>query len=206
MFAIDLDGTLVWSEPVIVRALERRLGMSLEERNKSRYEDFGISAIIPPEEYKEALEEVLASPEAYEGAVPYPGAVEVVTWLERRQLLRGYVTARPPAVAQATQAWLRAWGLPPKPVIHDGGDRARALLELRAEVLVDDAPRVVSLAERWVVFLVDRPYNREAAHPFLIRVGGWEALGQMLRRLPLDVRVRRDPLGWPEKKKEGRRG
>lgn len=211
MFAVDLDGTLVWTEPVLVRALEARLGRSLEGRDRTAYEAFGVLPLIPEEErpaFLAAWQEVLADPGSYAGAQPYPGAQEVVAWLDRRGLLRGYLTARPRSLEGATREWLGDWGFPLRPVVHDGGQRLEGMRLLRASLLVEDHPGhalEVARAGR-PVLLMDRPYNREAAAAGLVRLGGWEALGRLLEALPLDVRARRDPLGWPEKRKEGYRG
>lgn len=209
MFALDLDGTLIWSEPFILRALERRLGRSLEGRDPTRYDYFGISHLIPQEELDPAWREVLADPATYQDAQPYPGALEAAQWLSRRSLLRGYITARPPATLAATREWLQAWGFPSAPLVGGGpgGDRAEALRRMGAEVLVDDHPGAVELLDGGIhVLLVDRPYNRLAQHPRLWRFGGWEGFLTLFKTLPLDVRSRRDPLGWPEKKKGGYRG
>lgn len=207
MFAVDLDGTLVWSEPVILRALEARLGTDLEGRDRTQYAYFGISSLIPPEELEPVWREVLSDPATYEGAQPYPGALEVAQWLARRELLRGYITARPASTLRATREWLRMWGFPERPVVHDGGDRAGTLRRMGVEILVDDNPEAVGLLEQgFHVLLIDRPYNRTASHPRLWRFASWAAFEGLFRALPLDVRARRDPLGWPEKKKGGYRG
>lgn len=211
MFALDLDGTLVHVEPLFVRALEARLGRSLAGRDPSVYEHFGISPLIPEEErpaFLRAWEEVLRDPAVYAQAQPYPGAVEVASWLHRRGMLRGYVTSRPSVLEAVTREWLARWELPQAPLVHDGGDRLRALLRLGAQALVEDHPghALRAAEEGYLAFLLDRPYNRGASHPALVRLAGWEALGRLLRTLPLDVRARRDPLGWPERRKEGYRG
>jgi hypothetical protein len=53
---------------------------------------------------------------------------------------------------------------------------------------------------------MDHRYNRDVRHTGIFRFHSWEGLLDLLKLLPLDTRARRDPLGWPEKKKEGRRG
>jgi uncharacterized HAD superfamily protein len=79
---------------------------------------------------------------------------------------------------------------------------------MRAEVLVEDHPgKALEAAQAgYPVFLMDHPYNREARYERVFRFHGWKGLLDLLKLLPLDTRARRDPLGWPEKKKEGRRG
>jgi uncharacterized HAD superfamily protein len=210
MFAVDIDGVLANTEPWIVRALEDRLGRPLP-RDVNVYEAMGIRALIPEEErpaFERAWQEVLTDSEVYARATPYPGALEALLWLHRHRLLRGYVTTRPPALMKATEAWLTEWGFPPAPLVQDGGDRAGAMRLMRAEVLVEDHPgKALEVAEvGHLVFLMDRPYNRTMRHKRIFRSHGWEGLLDLLKVLPLDTRARRDPLGWPEKKKEGRRG
>jgi uncharacterized HAD superfamily protein len=210
MFAVDVDGVLANTEPWIVRALEERLGRPLP-RDLNVYEAIGIRALIPEEErpaFDRAWQEVLADPGVYARATPYPGALEALLWLHRHRLLRGYVTARPPGLMKATEAWLAEWGFPPAPLVQDGDNRVRALHLMRAEILVEDHPEKairVALAG-YPVFLMDHRYNRDARHVGIFRFHSWEGLLDLLKVLPLDTRARRDPLGWPEKKKEGRRG
>ena len=210
VFVVDLDGVIAFTEPWIVRALEARLGRPLP-RDPSRYEHLGIRGLIPQEEreaFDRAWREALADPATYAQATPYPGAQEALAWLHARRLLRGYITSRPAATLKATEAWLREWGFPQAPLVGDGGNRLEALRLMRAEILVEDHPgQALAAAEGGVhVLLMDRPYNREAAHERIFRVHGWPGLLGLLKALPLDTRARRDPLGWPEKRKEGRRG
>jgi uncharacterized HAD superfamily protein len=210
MFAVDIDGVLANSDPWIVRALEERLGRPLS-RDPSVYEAMGIRALIPEEErpaFERAWREVLVDPEVYTRALPYPGALEALLWLHHHRLLRGYVTARPPEVMKATEAWLTEWGFPPVPLVQDRGNRVEAMRLMRAEILVDDHPEKalrVALAG-YPVFLMDHAYNRDTRHVGIFRFYSWEGFLDLLKVLPLDTRVRRDPLGWPEKKKGGRRG
>lgn len=156
---------------------------------------------------RDAWREILADPAAYAAAQPYPGALEAAQWLARRELLRGYVTTRPKDTTAGTVAWLKEWGFPDRPVVYDGGDRPGALRRLGASILVDDHPESVRLLdEGFLILMMDRPYNRHVLHPRLWRLGGWEGFLDLFRTIPLDARIRRDPLGWPEKKKGGYRG
>lgn len=211
MFACDLDGVCANTVPALFARVSAELGCSQPALDSLK--DYRVEQAFP-EEYRErakaAIREIYAGSEVYAEGLPFPGAAETLNWFARRGLLKAYITRRPAISQRISETWLEAHGFPKLPVIGVGekATKSEAMTRVGARILIEDSLSEVLEVEGAGLnaVLLDRSYNRELPEgccPRAPRFLDWYALWDHYRVLPLDYRERRDPLGWPEKKKRG---
>lgn len=200
MIALDIDGVLADSATQLRFHLIEELGLQVDDigPTPTEYSDFASQF---PERTHEQVREIAArcfasgEGQVYSNALIMPGSSNGANWLARRGLLKGYVTRRPARTRAQTKNWLREHGFPNAPLEHapDGEGKADYAKKLKATVMIEDNPtELEALSEAGLsVIVMDWPYNRALEHPH-VRVSDWFSLLELLKRIPIDYRVKRE--------------
>lgn len=135
--AVDIDSTLHDYWGVLSEISTRRFGVKLPYEEQLTW---GLTR-LRPEQLALCVKESHSDDRILAG-VPYPGAVEAVReWRERGHSV--YVaSSRHADCRAATDAWLRAIGLPFDELLCSAQKLERCL-ELGVELLIDDSPMII---------------------------------------------------------------
>jgi len=156
--ALDIDSTLHHYWDLLEGIAQDRYGVALPYAEQR---DWGITQL--EREQLVACVTETHTDENIEGAVPYEGAVEVVTRWHDEQCHFIHVTShRTTAAHEATGRWLRSVGLPFDD-LYCSDDKITRCAEIGIDVLIDDSPvNLLAAAEagmRPATLL--HPWNRE---------------------------------------------
>lgn len=188
--ALDVDGVIANTLETLQDILREEFGLLNLELEGPHYD---LTQYFPAALRKEA-ERLIRHAYAtdyrgvYSRAYPYPQAVEVAQELERRGLLRGYVTRRPVAVSRTTYEWLDWWEFPRKEVCFAGpAGKAPWVRHLGASIIVEDSPHEAEQisADGLEVFLLRRSYNQHYSGPRVIRIHHLGEVLALLEAIPL---------------------
>jgi len=155
--AIDIDSTLhpYWDQ--LAEIAQRRYGIDLPYATQATW---AIDRLTP-EQLRTIIDET-HSPDRVLAAEPYPGAVEAITrWHEQGHYI--HITShRATDTHPHTAEWLEAIGLP-----HDdlycSDDKITRCVELKIDVLIDDAPDNLRRAAEVGITAatLEHPWNRD---------------------------------------------
>jgi uncharacterized HAD superfamily protein len=184
---LDLDGVLCDLGPSVARRITDRFGVASHPSTWRSYDLRLLRLGIPQDRFADFLDETFADPELYAAAPLCEGVAPALAGLRRAGWRLVGITARPPHLAPATQAWLAHHGLPVEEVHHTPvGTKAAVARRLGARATVEDNPAEAELlAEVCESWLLDRPYNRAAAVVRARRASSWDDAVGRLCQLPL---------------------
>lgn len=155
--AIDIDSTLHHYWDQFAAAAKRRFGVTLPYEHQVTWS----VGELRPEQVHACIAETHAEPVVL-AAVPYPGAVEVVTRWQRAGHFIHVTSHRSGEAHAATARWLERIGLP-YDELYCSFDKVTRCIEIGVDVLVDDSPvnlsRAVDAGIRGATIL--HPWNRE---------------------------------------------
>lgn len=186
MFLFDVDDTLLdFTNP----ALSALRDAGYRVLNAA---DYDLSKCVFPDSAqphaKVLLKKLITNPQFMSSLNPRENAADVLTWLHRRTLVKGYVTARPEAQRQITTTWLRENGFPSVPVYMAtaGVARAELMRQLGAKVLADDNIENLQAAcnAGLIVIAVHQPHNASFAHPNALRLYEWSGFQNLFSAIP----------------------
>ena len=179
---LDLDGVLCDLGPSVAGRITERFGVSSHPSTWRSYDLRLLRLGVPEDRFSAFLDETFDDPDLYVGAPLCEGAAAALAQLRRAGWDLVGITARPPHLADATEAWLARHGLPVGEVHHvPVGTKADVARRLGADVTVEDNPTEAELlAEVCESWLLDRPYNRATPVSRARRLSSWdEAVGRL---------------------------
>src|SRR5947209_5874180 len=187
LIGLDLDGVLCDLGPGIAARITDRFGVATHPASWRSYDLRLLRLGLPEARLSALLDEVFADPEVYRSAAPVPGAVAGVAELRAAGWKAVAITARPPHLAAVTLRWLAEQGLEIDEVHHTAvGAKAAVAADLGVDATVEDNPAEAELlavvCRSW---LLDHPYNRDAALVAARRLGSWDELVGHLCQLRL---------------------
>ena len=182
LIGLDLDGVVCDLGPGVAARIADRFGVASHPDTWRTYDLRELQLGVPQAPFKAFLDDVFADPALYQAAAVADGAVAGVgRLLDAGWRLVG-ITARPPHLAQITEEWLAAHGLPLEAVHHTAlGAKSGVAARLGVVATVEDNPweadRLAQVCESW---LIDRPYNRDYALARARRLRSWDdAVGRL---------------------------
>lgn len=179
---LDLDGVLCDLGPSVAGRIASRFGVSSHPSTWRSYDLRLLRLGVPEDRFSEFLDETFDDPSLYSTAPVCDGVAQALSELRRAGWDLVGITARPPHLARATQAWMARHGLPVGEIHHTPvGTKSDVARELRADATIEDNPTEAELladvCESW---LLDRPYNRAAPVMRARRLSSWDdAVGRL---------------------------
>jgi uncharacterized HAD superfamily protein len=178
--AIDIDSTLHQYWDLFALLARRRFGVSLAYDEQVSWD---IGALRP--EQVAALVAETHRPEHILAALPYEGAVEVVSAWHRDGHFIHVTSHRAPETHDATVAWLERIGIGFDEV-YCSWDKVSRCTEIDIDVLIDDSPQNILRAQEHgiVPATIAHPWNRELCEEEgVICAPDWLALARRLEPL-----------------------
>lgn len=175
--AIDIDSTLHDYWQLFSKLARKRFGIALDYEHQITYEIDRLR----PEQLAALTAESHAAVHVLD-AVPYAGAVEVVTaWHEAGHFI--HITShRADETHDHTAQWLDRIGLP-YDELYCSFDKVTRCSEIAIDVLIDDSPENILRAQEAgiVPATILHPWNRELCEEEgVIAADGWEQLARLL--------------------------
>lgn len=102
---------------------------------------------------------------------PKPHAVEVISKLACNNEII-YITARSEAFAAETTAWLKNKGIYFNKLFTTK-DKLKICLDENINVMIDDSPEYVAIANNIPLLMFDYPYNKHVIHPSITKINSW---------------------------------
>ncbi|MDX2007434.1 MAG: hypothetical protein SFU83_19525 [Meiothermus sp.] len=177
----DLDNTLFASTKAFKEDVARRLGVPVPDGDPATYYT-GIQALFAPrqQEAEKAFQDSVRDPSVYLTMEPLPGAVEVVQQVAEAGRLAGFITHRPPEIANATVASIGRHFQVHAPLFLA---RNKASAMQLNSLLVEDHPDTaqdVADAGQGVLLFGDYGYNAKSNLP---RIRDWSEFWPYLESL-----------------------
>lgn len=192
---IDVDDVVADCAAPYLRAFAAEFGVDLGERPLGWHLLDEVTHI--PKEEKDEFRARLYGGPFFSQLEPYADCAGAIRRLAEAGHILHYITARAERRRAVTEDWLERHGLlrhaagvhlrpsysergGPRPASYDAGASAQykvgKALELRLDAFCEDDPLISeSLARSGVdVFLFDRPWNADLAHPKVRRVRDWD--------------------------------
>lgn len=187
LVALDLDGVVCDLGPGVAVRIAERFGVTTHPATWRSYDLRHLRLGLPHDRFCAFLDELFADPTLYAAAPATRGAVEGLAHLRGAGWDVVGITARPPHLAEATERWLVEQGLELDAVHHTViGGKAAVADRLGVEVAVEDNPTEAELlGEVCRSYLLDHPYNRDAAVRRAFRLSSWDDLVGRLCQLRL---------------------
>jgi uncharacterized HAD superfamily protein len=179
---LDLDGVLCDLGPSVAERIADRFGVASHPSTWRSYDLRLLRLGVPEDRFSAFLDETFADPDLYTGAPLCEGVAEALAGLREAGWRLVGITARPPHLAAATEAWLARHRLPVDDVHHAVvGTKSTVARALGADATVEDNPTEAELlAEVCDSWLLDRPYNRSAEVVRARRLSSWDdAVGRL---------------------------
>jgi uncharacterized HAD superfamily protein len=179
---LDLDGVLCDLGPSVAARIAERFGVASHPSTWRSYDLRLLRLGVPQDQFSAFLDDTFDDPDLYAEAPMCDGVVEALAELRIAGWRLVGITARPPHLAAATEAWLARHDLPLDRVHHTpAGTKAGVARGLGVSATVEDNPvEAELLAEVCESWLLDRPYNRSDAVVRARRLSSWpDAVGRL---------------------------
>lgn len=185
VIAVDVDGCLADFTTFYAALLREVTGKPLPDVTPDSWNWVTALGITLADEAL-AWQMIRGNPSCWERLQPYPDtvvALEALAAIEANGDTVYFLTCRPPEAQRATSLWLTAQGYPNPTVVavSSKGDMLRCL---RATHFVDDRPEnceeALRLSPRTQVYLMARPWNREAQEQWQTAEPSEEPLVQVI--------------------------
>jgi uncharacterized protein len=175
--AVDIDSTLHHYWDVLSEVSMRRFGIELPYEEQMTW---GFTRLRTDQ--LEVCVKECHSDERILAGVPYPGAVETVReWHEKGHYVEIF-SHRDAGCKAATEAWLKAIGLP-FDAVQSEAERLELCVKEGIELLIDDSPlSIVGALERGIAAAtIAHPWNEEVcAEEDVICARDWHELADLL--------------------------
>jgi uncharacterized HAD superfamily protein len=179
---LDLDGVLCDLGPSVAERIATRFGVASHPSTWRSYDLRLLRLGVPEDRFSAFLDETFADPGLYTAAPVCEGVAPALRELRRAGWDLVGITARPPHLAAATQAWMAIHGLPVGEVHHTAvGTKSAVARALGTHATIEDNPTEAELlAEVGDSWLLDRPYNHFSAVVRAQRLASWDdAVGRL---------------------------
>jgi len=184
---LDLDGVLCDLGPSVAARIAERFGVASHPSTWRSYDLRLLRLGVPEDRLSAFLDETFDDPGLYAAAPVCDGVVPALRQLCDAGWDLVGITARPPHLAAATQAWLSRHRLPVTEVRHTAvGTKSEVARQLGADATIEDNPTEAELlAEVCDSWLLDRPYNRASPVVRARRLASWDDAAGRLCQLRL---------------------
>jgi len=182
LLGLDLDGVLCDLGPSVAARIATRFGVASHPSTWRSYDLRLLRLGVPEDRFSAFLDETFDDPDLYAAAPVCDGVAAALKELRRAGWDMVGITARPPHLKAATQAWMGVHGLPVTEVHHTAvGTKSAVARALGTDATIEDNPTEAELladvGESW---LLDRPYNRSSTVVRARRLASWDdAVGRL---------------------------
>ena len=172
---VDMDGVLCQYDERVLEIAHKRFGLPLYHSNEVT--NFDTEKIFP-EAYHERVDAIADEEGFFRDLMPFPGVIDALHEIEADGRFHVFICTAPKkfyrnsSCVSEKNMWVsrflgRKW--------TDKVILTRDKTLVRGDVLIDDKPEVVGVADpTWVQIYHDRPYNRNIDRPRIISWENWK--------------------------------
>ncbi|MBS3112753.1 hypothetical protein J4418_01590 [Candidatus Woesearchaeota archaeon] len=197
--AIDVDETLSITRPKVFEDMRRLFGNPENFTVEQLIAKYVHTFCVPYWQTSEAeswVQNILRDQDYSQNLEVFPGAVEYLNKISEIIDINSYITARPIAIAGATECWLRKHKFPDAPIITRSNElyaqerygsqwKAKVLNELWPKVkgIVDDNIELLDLLGDYKgkVFVIGSEKLKED-YDFAVACHDWQAVYEAIRK------------------------